>query len=64
MKKFALEIRIMQLCVIASIFSQIETLSKVMRPIMIGMWGVVFIYYLVKYNGKIVPNKSTLIYIG
>lgn len=64
MKKFALEIRIMQLCVIASIFSQIETLSKVMRPIMIGMWGVVFIYYLIKYNGKIVLNKSTLVYIG
>lgn len=62
MYKKNLEIRLIQGCVIASIFSQIESISIIMRPIMSVMWILAVVFYLIKYRGRVFMHGSTKIY--
>lgn len=62
MKIAVQEVRLIQLCTIVSIFSQIETVSSVFRPLMYAAWIITLGYYVVGNIRQIVFPKIASLY--
>lgn len=62
MKIAVQEVRLIQLCTIVSIFSQIETASSVFRPLMYAAWIITLGYYVVGNIRQIVFPKFASLY--
>ena len=64
MKYANYDVKLLQLCILTSIFSQIESISSVMRPIMYMAWGVTAVFFISRNRGRIVIHKCTKIFAG
>ncbi len=56
------DIRLIQLCIIISIFSQIDAVSLVFRPLMYLIWIITIAYYILNNVRHIIFQKFTRIY--
>lgn len=50
---FSLSWLIMELAVIFSVFSQIESIERITRPAMYAIWAVAIVYGIIKHHGKL-----------
>lgn len=64
MKYANYDVKLLQLCILTSIFSQIESISSVTRPIMYMAWGVTAVFFISRNRGRIVIHKCTKIFAG
>lgn len=58
------DVKLLQLCILTSIFSQIEAISNLMRPIMYIAWIVTAVFFIARNRGRIVIHKCTKIFLG
>ena len=58
------DVKLLQMCILASIFSQIESISSLMRPIMYIAWIVTAVFFIARNRGRIVIHKCTKIFFG
>lgn len=56
------DVKLLQLCILASIFSQIETISSLMRPIMYIAWMLTVAFFIARNHGRIVIHKCTKLF--
>lgn len=64
MKSVKQDVRMLQICIIASIFSQIESISSFVRPIMYVAWIVMTILLLIRNQGRMPFHRCTAIFCG
>lgn len=57
------DVKLIQICVVASVFSQMEVLSPVFRPLMYVAWLITIAYYILNNARHIVLQKCTRIYL-
>lgn len=63
MMKFQLrDVRLVQICIAMSIFSQIEVVSFIFRPLMYVSWIITIGYYVIKYAHDFYLNKVTKVF--
>ena len=58
------DVKLLQLCILTSIFSQIESISSLMRPIMYIAWIVTAVFFIARNRGRIVIHKCTKVFGG
>lgn len=58
------DVKLLQMCILTSIFSQIESISSLMRPIMYIAWIVTAVFFIARNRGRIVIHKCTKIFFG
>ena len=51
------DVKLLQMCILTSIFSQIESISSLMRPIMYIAWIVTAVFFIARNRGRIVIHK-------
>lgn len=57
------DVKLLQMCILTSIFSQIESISSLMRPIMYIAWIVTAVFFIARNRGRIVIHKCTKIFL-
>lgn len=63
MKIVKKDVRLIQMCIVVSIFSQIEPLSSIFRPLMYSAWIITIAYYILTNVRHLVLQKYTKIYL-
>lgn len=63
--KFQLrDIRLIQLCIAMSVFSQIDVVSFIFRPLMYMFWCITIVYYIIKYAKEFYLNNVTKVFLS
>ena len=57
------DVKLIQICVIASVFSQMEVFAPVFRPLMYAAWLITIAYYILNNARHIALQKYTKIYL-
>ncbi len=58
------DVRMLQVCIITSILSQIESISSLMRPIMYVAWIATTFIFLIRNQWKLPFHKCTAVFCG
>ena len=56
------DVKLLQMCILTSIFSQIESISSLMRPIMYIAWIVTAVFFIARNRGRIVIHTKGLLW--